>query len=65
MLLLKYCITAFRFVDATLDRLGTWKAPEMKVLVLRCILEMLQLDSDKTQLNQVCLLFYKDLALCV
>lgn len=42
-----------RFVDATLDRLDMWKAPEMKVLVLRCILEMLQLDSDKTQLNQV------------
>uniref|UniRef100_A0A0P4WEM1 non-specific serine/threonine protein kinase n=1 Tax=Scylla olivacea TaxID=85551 RepID=A0A0P4WEM1_SCYOL len=42
-----------RFVDATLDRLEIWKAPEMKVLVLRCILEMLQLDSDKSQLDQV------------
>ncbi|KAG0722298.1 Serine/threonine-protein kinase SMG1 [Chionoecetes opilio] len=42
-----------RFVDVTLDRLEIWKAPEMKVLVLRCILEMLQLDSDKSQLDQV------------
>lgn len=37
----------------TLDRLDTWRAAEMKVLVLRCILEMLKLDSDGSQLSQV------------
>lgn len=42
-----------RFVDVTLDRLDTWRAAEMKVLVLRCILEMLKLDSDGSQLSQV------------
>lgn len=42
-----------RFVELTLDRLETWRAAEMKVLVLRCILEMLRLDSDGTQVSQV------------
>ncbi|KAK8726162.1 hypothetical protein OTU49_010400, partial [Cherax quadricarinatus] len=42
-----------RYVDVTLDRLETWRAAEMKVLVLRCILEMLRLDSSGSQLDQV------------
>ncbi|KAK7086209.1 hypothetical protein SK128_014255 [Halocaridina rubra] len=42
-----------RFVELTLDRLETWRAAEMKVLVLRCFLEMLKLDSDGSQASQV------------
>lgn len=51
--ILSWFSSFFRFVDVTLDRLDTWRAAEMKVLVLRCILEMLKLDSDGSQLSQV------------
>ncbi|CAL4121140.1 unnamed protein product, partial [Meganyctiphanes norvegica] len=42
-----------RFMDLTLERIETWRSPEMKVLVLRCILEVLQLDKPGTQISVV------------
>ncbi|XP_069987609.1 uncharacterized protein [Penaeus vannamei] len=42
-----------RFLDDTFDRLNIWLAAEIKVLLLRCILEMLGLDSDGSHLTRV------------
>lgn len=52
-LLCNECHFCCRFIEITLERLESWRASEMKILVLRCILEMLQLDSDGSQLSQV------------